>query len=215
MYKWVLFDFDGTIADSSEGIISSIEYAEKAMGIPPCEKRDLHELIGPPLYEMIKKVYPRLTEQQKNQMVGFYREAYADNGKRKLRIYDGIRELFAELRARGVSLAVVSSKPEKFLREICGENGITQYFRSVIGVSLGENAESKAFLIERLMARNLISADSAVMVGDSAGDCAAAHANGVRCVAVTYGFGRRDELFAQKPEFTAGSVAELRTLLLA
>lgn len=214
MYGWVFFDFDGTIADSSEGIVNCIEYAEKAVGVtPPAGGRDLHDLIGPPLLEMIKKVYPSLGREQSLSMVEFYREEYERSGRHQMRLYPGIRELLEDLRARGVKLAVVSSKPEKFLRAICAEQKINSYFQNIVGVSLGEKPESKSLLLGRLIKDEKADPSSAVMVGDSAGDCRAAHDNGVPCIAVAYGFGCPEELRVQKPEFAAADVAELRKLL--
>ncbi|HPZ00194.1 MAG TPA: HAD hydrolase-like protein, partial [Clostridiales bacterium] len=106
----VLFDFDGTIADTGRGIKNSIRYSLEKKQIPVGNPENLDYFIGPPLYEGYAHVYGT-KEPLTSELVDLYRVYYAEKGVYELDVYPGIRELLENLRAAGVKTAVTSSKP--------------------------------------------------------------------------------------------------------
>ena len=106
-YDAVFFDFDGTIADTGEGIFSSVSYAIEAMGYNPLPDDRLRTFIGPPIFESFKRELG-MTDEQSMQAVEKYREKYSENGIYLLKVYDGIENLLKELKNSGIKIAIAS-----------------------------------------------------------------------------------------------------------
>ena len=116
MKKAILFDLDGTLTDSGEGIINCAIYAMERFGIPIPTREYMRSFVGPPLHESFQRV--GMTPQQAEEAVTVYRERYIPIGKFENTPYPGIRELLEKLRADGHRLYVATSKPEKTSVEI-------------------------------------------------------------------------------------------------
>ena len=125
--KYVLFDFDGTVSDSSEGIINSVIYALSKYGIKEENKEALYRFIGPPLYDSFREFY-RFSNVQALEAVEFYRERYHTLGMYESRIYDGIRELVCKLRLMGAIVGIATSKPEETVKKMMNFHKITDCF---------------------------------------------------------------------------------------
>ncbi|MDE7435588.1 MAG: HAD hydrolase-like protein [Lachnospiraceae bacterium] len=190
----IMFDFDGTLADTSEGIIRSMHYAFDRLHVKREQDEVIRDIIGPPLEEMFAILLHTKDEAYIKRAVIYFRERYAKEGVRELCLYPGARETLSALRDRGLQLYIVTSKPQCFVQEICREHGIDVYFSGVTGVSTEGKSPSKAERMVILMKDYGITAENGIMVGDRPEDAKAAAKNGVRCVGVAYGFGRREEL---------------------
>lgn len=191
--RLVLFDLDGTLIDSEEGIVASIGYALAKLGaaIPPREV--LRTWIGPPL----RATFPLALgddHEAVERAVAFYRERFSDVGWREHVVYPGIGEAVGALVATEATLAVVTSKPDLYAGRIVESLPFGHRFARVYSVHAGSRHSEKAEMIAQALADFAVAADAAVMVGDRHFDIEGARANGVRAVGAGWGFGSVDEL---------------------
>lgn len=213
-YDAVLFDLDGTLTDSQEGILRSIQYALGKSGIVENEVDKLVPFIGPPLAESFREVY-RMSPEQVEQTVAYYQEYFAVKGMYENAVYPGIEELLAELADRGKYLAVATSKPIFFSEKIIDHFSLTKYFKTIVGAQLEGKHSGKEEIIGTILSGiPHIPANRVVMVGDRKFDIHGAQAHGIDAIAAGYGYGAQEELMAAGPTHIAGSIAELRSLLL-
>ena len=193
-YKYVIFDFDGTVADSSEGVTASILYAYEAFAKPLPDDETIRQFFGPPLVASFMK-YAGVDEETGEEMTAKYRELYTDNAMYLLKLYDGMDELLKKLKANGIKIAIASSKPIKFFDKLLNKLEIKDYFDAVCGAAMDEKSTRKKYII--LNALNQLGVEDkseAIMVGDRKYDVLGAKEAGVKCVGVTFGFGDYDEL---------------------
>jgi phosphoglycolate phosphatase len=193
--KALLFDFDGTIADSSSGIIASTRYAlDKNNAGGGITDEDIKNAIGPPLIPLMERILGEKANEQlvRNTALSF-RQHYTEKGLFMTDLYEGIEKALKFLSAK-YTLFVVSSKPEEFLEKLMSALGIRKYFRCIYGPGLGLTPLKKAELIKTCIAENNLKADECIMIGDKAEDVTAAKANGIKTLGVLYGFGTAAEL---------------------
>lgn len=210
MYKAILFDLDGTLTESGEGITKSVQYALEKLGKPVPPLEELRVFVGPPLMEQFMK-YADLDEEGARLAVKYYRERYSAVGIFENRPYPGVEEMLAELRAKGYSLAVASSKPERFVLQILEHFQLSDYFDEIVGSEMDGRRTSKMEVIEEALARLNLSEhrEQVVMVGDKEHDVLGARACKIPCVAVSYGYGTKEELLEAKPLKIVDSAAQI------
>lgn len=211
--KAVLFDFDGTLADSSEGIFKSLIYAFQCDGKPAPDNATLRKFIGPPIYDSFKNLFG-YRDDKIDWMIEKYRERYRKTGYLETEIYDGIPALLKALRKNGFKIATASSKPTVFIEKILKEHGLYEYFDYVGGTQFDNISSDKSVILKNAMAALDVTARETVMVGDRLFDIRGAKGAGVPCIAVLYGFGSRAEFEEYGAEYIVETPAEIETLLL-
>ena len=213
-YQYILFDLDGTLTDSGVGIINSVRYALRHYGIEG-DPQSLRRFVGPPLINSFMEFYG-FSEEQAREAVEFYREYYRARGIFENCLYPGIPELLAALMKRGKKLALATSKPTVFARQILNHFQLHPYFMEelVIGSYLDGRRTRKDEVIVAVLALLPPEKEKIVMVGDRKYDVEGAQANGIAAIGVTYGYGEPAELEKARPEQIARTVADLFTLLL-
>lgn len=221
MIDYVLFDLDGTLTDPKEGITKSVQYALASFEIEEENPDNLEPFIGPPLKDSFMEFYG-FDEDKAEEAIVKYRERFADTGIFENRIYDGVPEMIRKLKGNRKKLAVASSKPTVFVERILEHFDIRRFFDVVVGSELDGTRVEKEEVVEEAL-RQLYGDNpedieekkrNTVMVGDRKFDVAGAKAQGLVSVAVTYGYGKMDELRIAKPDYTVKSVEELEKLLL-
>lgn len=210
MYKAILFDLDGTLTESGEGITKSVQYALERLGKPEPDLDKLREFIGPPLLEQFMK-YADLDEAEARRAVELYRERYSVVGLYENRPYPGIERLLEELRKKGYLLAVASSKPERFVLQILEYFHLADYFHEIVGSEMAGLRTKKSEVIEEALGRLGLSEhrEQVLMVGDKEHDVFGAREAGLDCVAVSYGYGSMEELTEAGPLKIVDSAEEL------
>ena len=207
--KYVLFDLDGTISDSYEGITKSVVYALEKMGITPPENREtLRVFIGPSLWGSFMTHY-HLDADDAERAVQYYREYYAPHGMLDCKLYDGVRETLTELNALGKKLILATSKPEPAAVQLLKHFGILDLFEFAAGASLDTSRTEKADVIKYALKSAHASADNSIMVGDRLYDVAGAHKIGMPCIGVLYGYGDREELEAVGADYIASEIKDI------
>ncbi len=210
--KNILFDLDGTIINSEEGITKCIRYVLDFWGIKQPPQEELLCFIGPPLKEQFQKLYG-FEEEKALQSVAKYRERFDREGIFECELYPGIRELIKDLKEKGFRLAVASSKPEVACKRIIGHFHLEPYFDGVFGAALDGKISSKVQVLEYLFQENGMKREDTILIGDTKFDVLGAKAAGIPCIGVTYGFGTAEELKSAGAAAVCGSTKEVADYL--
>ena len=198
MFQYILFDLDGTLVDSSEGILNSAHSALEAMGKTENDIQKLRRFIGPPLKDAFIKLYD-MEENTASEAVKKFREYYNTKGKYQCCLYDGIEEMLSQLKSLGRRLFIATSKPTVFSTDIIKHLGIDMYFDGVVGSNLDNTRSNKCEVISYILNKYKIKdLNSVVMIGDKSHDLIGAAQCNIHGIGVTYGFGDYDELFNEK-----------------
>lgn len=213
-YDAVLLDFDGTIADTGEGIYDSVRYAVRAMGFDPLPEEVVHTFIGPPVFSSFKRAL-NLSDEDSATAVEKYRESYMNGGIYRLSFYDGMEKLLNDIKKSGIKLAVASSKPENFIIEILRYLKISDLFDFISAPESDKAPESKTALVERAVKALGIDKSKAVMIGDRYFDIEGAKEAKVDSIGVTFGFGDRNELINSGADYIADSTEDIRRIIFS
>lgn len=213
MSQVILFDLDGTLTESGEGIINCVQYALEKLGKKEDDPEKLQCFIGPPLKEQFMK-YAGLSEEEGEQAVAYYRERYTTTGIFENRLYPKVPELLELLKINDKILAVASSKPEVYVKQILEHFQIADYFTAIVGSELDGRRTEKAEVIEEALRRMHLEEerDKVLMVGDRSHDVLGAISCGLQCIGVAYGYGSREELEKAGAVYIADSVEDLGIL---
>lgn len=220
MFQYCLFDLDGTLTDPREGITKSVQHALRAFGIEEPDLKKLEPFIGPPLKDSFMEFYG-LTDEQAAKAITVYRERFAPIGVLENQIFPGIVQMLEKLQEARIQLAVASSKPTVFVKQILQHFEIEQYFQVIVGSELDGKRGSKEEVVEEALNRMGILVMPAekrhgccAMVGDRKFDIQGAKAHGITGVGVRFGFARPGELEEEGAEYIADTVVDLQEYLL-
>lgn len=204
----VCVDVDGCLIDSDVPMLQALNDALESMSLKPVTLAEVRPHLGPPLLVTMERLLeaagsdrglaPELAER--------YRRAYETVSVTHVTVHLGMADALAALQAEGHDLAVVSSKPAAYSRPILHAAGLAELFDAVFGPE-GEESEPKAWTLAR--ARSRTGEPPTVMVGDTVYDIAAAWANRVPCIAVSWGYGDADDLAAKRPVALIDTADEL------
>lgn len=212
-YSHIFFDLDGTLIDSKPGIIGSVQHALKSFHISvPSE--ELLPFIGPPLRDSFAQFFPGDTAKVER-AIATYREYYQARGIFENSLYPGVVELLRDLRRQKRTLCLATSKPEPFARQILDHFQISRFFSVVAGAELQGPRNSKADVLRYACVQSQVTnMRVCLMVGDRKYDVAGAHAVGMACAGVLYGYGPRAELEEAGADYLCGGLEDVRGLLL-
>lgn len=214
MFKHIIFDLDGTLTDSKPGIVHSIQYSLARVGITEEDEKKLESFVGPPLMSTYKEVYG-LSDEERVTAYAAFQEVFTSTGMFDNKVYDGIPALLKELKEKGCHLYIGTSKPEVHALTILRHFGLYEYFTLIRGAKLGDENESKAQTIGKVLEQ--IPQEErvhTVMVGDRKYDIEGGRSHGLSTIALGYGYGQEEELVAAKPMYMAYTVSDLRNILL-
>ncbi len=186
MKKNILFDLDGTLTDSGEGIMHCFELSLGKYGLPIPPRSALRECVGPPLRDSFRRF--GVSEDIMEEAVFTYRDHYVATGQYENFPYPGIEALLQRLTQAGHSLYIATSKPETMSVEILERYGLAKYFRLICGATVDGSRNTKeaviAYLLNQITAR-----ENLIMVGDTIFDVIGAKAHNIPTIAVAWGYG--------------------------
>ncbi len=191
MFDAVLFDLDGTLTDSGEGIIKSAWYALEHFGIPLPSWEEMRVFVGPPLWDTFEKF--GIAKEDTDEAVRIFRSRYVPIGKYENTPYPGIAELLQNLKNLNIKLYVATSKPEVTAVDILGHFDLAKFFDGIYGADLEKNRTSKEAVIEYLLA-DVLPAGKTLMVGDTEFDIIGAKYHGIPAVGVAWGYGKVEDM---------------------
>ena len=199
LYQYIIFDLDGTLIKSEEGLFDSITYALEKSGVDPGDRKDMKRMIGPVLWESFQKFY-NMSAEEADRANAYFVEAYDKEGIYNASVYEGVEQMLETLRNAGRILLVVTAKPRDMAEIVLNHTGIDQYFQAVIGPARGNKKTDKGSLLKEALSflaktgTYHFQKEQAVMVGDRMFDMQGAVETGIRSIGVLYGYGDRQEL---------------------
>lgn len=211
-YKSLLFDLDGTITDSSEGIINSIIYALEKMDVTITDKNVLKKFVGPPLMDSYKK-YFAFTQKEAELGLKLFREYFAEKGIYENRLFEGMDKLLSDLSTNGYELILATSKPDVFAKQILKHFDIYKYFSHISACPMDEANTTKLDVIKAALEMTSVkNKEEILMIGDTSFDVNGARICGIDSVGVLYGTDTSEEL--KNATYLAKDVEEIRSILI-
>lgn len=213
-YDTILFDLDGTLTDSSSGIINSIKYALTELGREFSDKEIFQKFLGPPLIYSFRN-FCGFDDELANQAVNLYRQRYDKYCDVENALYDGICDTLERLCSAGKRLIVATSKPDIYAKRIVSHFGLDRYFYAVCGATLDESRNTKTLVIKyALESCNVTDLEHTLMVGDRKHDIEGAAACGIDSMGVLYGYGDLTELKTAGADYIAATVSDIADIIL-
>ena len=210
MPRSILFDLDGTLTDSGEGIINCAIYALEHFGLPIPSRQQMRVFVGPPLRDTFYKF--GVPKDQLDEAVRVYRSRYIPIGKFENHPYPGIESLLTKLKSAGHKLYVATSTPESMSVDILTKFGLADYFDIIAGATMDGSRDEKSQVIAYLLEK-CGSCKDAIMVGDTAFDVIGAAAHGIPTIGVSWGYGEVEDMEKAGAKAIANTMEELLELL--
>lgn len=187
MYKCVLFDMDGTLVNTYQGIFNSYQYAFDKMNLPFERDKFVGSVIGAPLLSVFQDTLG-LSKEDSLKAVSYYRDYYSLQGKLEAKVYNGMQELLSFFKQNNILLGVATLKRETFALEILENLNLLHFFDVVYGID-DNDQRTKAELLQLCMESLHVPPSDSILVGDSEYDLLGAQEAGIDFLAVLYGFG--------------------------
>lgn len=211
MIKYLVFDFDGTLADSTEGIVKTTRATFARMGLPMPEDADVRQGIGLPLKGALHTA--GLPEDRLDEGADIYHEVFYEIAPKHIVLFPGVKEALAKLASRGYRMGIATSRSEHSLRMLLGEHGISQYFEVLGAVGSVERPKPCPDIVLWVLGRMGATPDQALVIGDTVFDIQMGKAACCRTCAVTYGNHGPDQLRTAEPDFLIDDLRLLSRLL--
>lgn len=205
----ILFDLDGTLTDSMQGITNCFRYTLEKLNLPVPSEVELLAFVGPPLHRTFAEILKTDDSATIEKAVAVYRKRFDETGWLENRIYEGVAEMLAALKSGKYNLFVATSKDENAAQKILAHFELSNYFVEVAGSDPHGRLADKGLLISELLQRHNLKASETVMIGDRFHDIAAAQQNGVTALGVSYGYGSPTELREAQADYICHSPAEV------
>jgi len=185
----VIFDLDGTLTDSAQGIVSSFRHALGSIGAVVPDGDLASRVVGPPMHLTLQEMGLGANA---DAAIAAYRADYSTRGWAMNRLFDGIPALLADLQEAGIRMAVATSKAEDTAQRILAHFGLDDRFEVIAGASVDGSRATKADVVAHALAQLEPLPDRVLMVGDRSHDVEGAAEHGIDTVVVGWGYGRAD-----------------------
>lgn len=212
-YRFLLFDLDGTLIYSHEGIFSCIRHTLRAKNLPEPPDALLKKCVGPPLTYAFSHFFG-MTEEDAVDATRIYREEYARTGVWQNALIPGACKALETFQKAGFTLALATSKPKHFAQKILDRWELSHFFEAVVGPYEG-NLETKAEVIQEALRITGANGENCLMIGDRKHDLEGANANGIDCAIVLTGYAEEDEFERVSPKYILSSFEELTKTILS
>lgn len=207
--KNIIFDLDGTLLNSSEGIINSVQYALEKDGRMVEDKKELEIFIGPPLKDTFTRFFEYSDEEAEERILD-YRDFFAKEGFDQSSLYEGVKEMVEKL-SKKANLYIATTKLDKYAHLSLEKFGIENCFQGIQGSTADGKITFKTDVLAKLVEDHKLDPEVSIMIGDHLLDINGAKDQGMRSVGVTYGFGDLEEI--QQADYQVDSISELSKLL--
>ena len=185
--KAVLFDLDGTLLDTTDGVLESALYAARTMGYAPLPYETMLHFVGPPIQDSFRRYYGA-DESEAQKAASIFRNYYKENALFKARPYDGLSNALERLKGIEVAIGVATYKREDYALSILEHFGIASYCRTMHGAD-NFNQLTKADIVNLCISELGVPKEFVVLIGDTEHDALGATRAGVDFIGVTFGFG--------------------------
>lgn len=210
LLKLIIFDFDGTLVDTTESILWTYRATSNELGIDERTDAEYKATIGLPLYEGFKQLYPGFSVVALDNCVRTYRSIYAENkAKLKPRLYPGVKDTLVGLQNLGIKMTIASSRSNASLIEFCESSGLMSYFRMILGSDDVCNAKPDPEPVLKTLSFLKITPEETIVVGDMPVDMAMGRGAKCRTIGVTYGNSSADDLINAGASYVIDRITEL------
>ena len=210
MTKLIIFDFDGTLGDTRRNIVLTLQQTMRSLGLPVQDEDVCTATIGLTLADGFRRMYPVLEESAVEECVVTYRRLFDENRKALVpRLFPGVADTLKNLKSRGLTMAVASSRSSKSLNEFLAEMEIAPYLSLVIGADNVTKGKPDPEPVLKVLSAFGISADEALVVGDMGIDIQMGKAAGAKTCGVSWGNGSRQDLLDAGADSIIDSMPEL------
>jgi len=213
VYSAVIFDFDGTIVDSMPDILACMKEAYAKEGVFDAKPEQKH--IGPPLMECLKNITPKLDVSVLEKVCGNFKNEYDNSDYPRTTVYPGVKETIEFLKAEDAKLYLVTNKRYIPTLRMLDAFKVKEFISVVSPDIKSGELMNKTEMLAYLLKKEKIKPENAVYVGDSVTDIISAHANGIKAVAVTYGYSTKKQLEKSGPDILINSFKDLIKIIIA
>jgi phosphoglycolate phosphatase len=215
-FPLLVFDWDGTLVDSIERIVTSLQHASKQAVKAEISESQAKDVIGLGLVEAIAQLHPELDEKHQagklDDIADAYRHHYIHDNPVPAPLFSGVSELLDELKHQGYTLAISTGKSRSGLKQSIGEHDVARYFATTR--CAGENrSKPHPEMLHEILGELNFSADEALMIGDSTHDLEMANNANMQCIGVTHGVQGADTLKKHNPLICLSHITELSDYL--
>lgn len=211
MIRYLVFDFDGTLADSTEGIIKTTRATFARMGLPEPADADVRQGIGLPLKGALQTA--GIPVNRLDEGADIYHEVFYEIAPKHIVLFPGVKDALAELASLGYRMGIATSRSEHSLVMLLGEHGISQFFEVLGAVGSVERPKPNPDIVLWVLARMGASPDQALVIGDTVFDIQMGKSARCSTCAVTYGNHGREQLLTSEPDFLIDDLRQLPRLL--
>ncbi len=187
-YGAVIFDVDGTLLNTAEGVLSAVKYTIRQYGLRELSENELQTFIGPPIQNSFQKHYGITDYDQLQTIATTFRNRYKDVDLLKAEPYEGIYELCEALTANGIRIAIATYKREDYAIKLLKHFRFDRYTEIMYGADHENKLKKSDIICKCLDALQITEKHQAVMIGDSENDAKGAEQIGLDFIGVTYGF---------------------------
>ncbi len=200
-FDLLIFDFDGTVADSKHGIEKTVNRTLELNGFAKAPEKQVHSLIGLPLEEYFPRLLPHASGSQIEKLISDYREEYKKIAVESTSLFPEMKQVLEELRERGAVLAVATSKRKASLELMVRHLELEGFFKATVCADEVRGKKPDPESVEMILEKTGFEKKQALMIGDSVYDVQMGKAAGVKTCAVSWGAERAEELEKEKPDF--------------
>lgn len=208
MIKNILFDFDGTLADTAQGIVETLRESFVRLGRPVPKEEEMVATIGRPLWKAFQTL-GKMTDNEAFQAVEVYRELFMKYEIPNIRMFPGVTAMLEQFAQRCIRMAIVTSRDRHSLDLILQNNGIDKYFETEVTVDDHLTPKPAPDTVLALLERMEIRADETLVVGDTTFDIEMGNRAGCKTCAVTWGNHSRELLATVCPDLIIDELEEI------
>lgn len=213
MFKYILFDLDGTLLNTFKGVSNGVKYTMEFYGLPVPEEKEMRKYLGPPLRDSFSR-FAGIPDEKLDEAIAKFREYYFDKGTLQYEFFEDLKPSFARLRDMGCKLAVATSKLEKGAFIILEDAGLINEFDFICGSTQDESRSTKDQVVAHVLEHFGITDKSEVLlVGDRDNDIVGAHKNGIKCCGFLSGFGSPEEMQEYGADYTINYISDIFEIL--
>lgn len=213
MYRFVIFDFDGTLVDTNVGIVLTYVRALNMLGYPCPPEPEITATIGLPLKESFQKMVDGLSDEEADEAVILYRNIFDETALPVIKSFPHIGEELGAIREHGIRMAVATSRGRRSLNLIAERMGIARYFDGLYAVEDVVNHKPSPDLALLAMERHGFNPDETLVVGDATYDLLMGHNAGCNVCGVTWGNQSVEQLKTADPEYLIDDIRKLSAIL--
>lgn len=208
--KLIIFDFDGTLADTRHNIVITMQATMEKLGLPVADEATCASTIGLPLRDGFVKIYPAMTDDMADKCRDTYREIFAVNKKKLVPLlFPGVKETLAYFHSAGVKMTIASSRTSVSLKEFAQEMGLDNYVDYIIGAEDVVNAKPNPEPVLKTIAALEEKVSRTFVVGDMPVDILMGKGAGTKTIGVTYGNATAAELKEADADFVIDDFRQL------